>query len=407
MYDVIVVGARCAGSPLSMLLARMGHKVLLVDKATFPTDTISTHFIWPPGVAALRRWGLLDRLRATGCPVVTELGFDNGAFRIKGTPPPAEDGPAEMFCPRRTALDQLLVEAAAEAGVEVWQGFSVTGLWQKDGRVAGIKGHHRQGGAEIEAEARIVVGADGRHSLVAAVVCAKTYNVKPVKTCCYYSYWRGLPPYLPTIYARDRRLLVSTPTNNGLTIAAVIFPIEEFDAVKSDIECHFMASIEQAPDLAAALRAGERVERFYGTGDIENFFRQPFGSGWALVGDAGYHKDECTAQGISDAFRSAQWLADAIHAGLSGTRSMEDALEEYQRDRDEHLLPMYELTIGLAHLSPPPPEIQALHSALQNNQPEANRFFGTLAGTVPIPEFYAPENVARIISANAATDSMV
>lgn len=400
MYDVIVVGARCAGSSLSMLLSRMGYRVLLVDKTTFPSDTISTQFIWQPGVSALKRWGLLERLRATNCPPVREIGFDNGAFRLQGTPPPAEDGTTEMFCPRRTVLDKLLVDAAAEAGAEVREGFTVTGLKRTGDSVTGICGHHRHG-PEIEPEARIVVGADGRHSLVAATVGAEAYNVRPVKTCSYYSFWRGLPPHLTAIHARNRRVLVTTPTNDELTIALVMFPIEEFDSVKQDIDRHFMASMEQAPYLAEMLRAGERVERYYGTGDIENFFRKPYGNGWALAGDAGYHKDPCTAQGISDAFRSAQWLADAIHSGLSGAASMEDALTKYHQIRDEHLRPMYELTFGLAHLAPPPPEIQALHNALQDNQHETDRFFGTLAGTVSIPEYYAPDNVARIVGANA------
>jgi len=396
MYDAIVVGARCAGSPLSMLLARKGYRVLLVDRATFPSDTVSTQFIWPAGVAALKRWGLLDRLRATGCPPVREIGLDAGAFRFHGAPPATPDGTAEMYCPRRTVLDKLLVDAAAEAGAEVEQAFTVTGLSTADGRVTGIRGHGRQG-PEVERTARIVAGADGRHSAVAAATGAETYNARPVKTCCYYSFWRGIPPHQTAMHPRNRRLLVTTPTNDGLTIAIVLFPIEEFDA-KRDIDGHFMAAMDQAPYLAEMLRAGERVEPYYGSGDVENFFRKPYGDGWALAGDAGYHKDPCTAQGISDAFRSAQWLADAIDAGLSGARPMDQALAEYQRIRDEHLLPMYELTFGLAHLAPPPPEIQALHQALRINRPEADRFIGTLAGTVPIPEYYAPENVMRIVA---------
>src|SRR5688572_22627752 len=90
-YDAIVVGARCAGSPVAMLLARRGHKVLMVDRATFPSDTISTHLIHPPGVAALRRWGLLDRLLATGCPPIHRYAFDMGPFVFDGIPGPADE----------------------------------------------------------------------------------------------------------------------------------------------------------------------------------------------------------------------------------------------------------------------------------------------------------------------------
>ncbi len=400
MYDAIVVGARCAGSPLSMLLARKGYRVLLVDRATFPSDTISTQFIWLSGTACLQRWGLLDRLRATNCPPVRELGIDFGPFSLKGMPPPSE-GVTEMFGPRRTVLDQLLVEAAGEAGADVEQAFTVTGLLSSNNRVTGIRGHKRNG-AEIEETAKIVIGADGRHSMVASTVGAVAYNTKPTITCCYYSFWRDVPPHQIAMRPRPNRLMVTTPTNDGLTLGLVTFPIAEFEAVKQDVDRHFMASIDTVPEISEALRAGERVERYYGSGDIENFFRKPYGDGWALAGDAGYHKDPCTAQGISDAFRSAEWLADAIHAGFSGARPLDEALAEYHRKRDEHLSPVYELTCGLAKLAPPPPEILALYMALIGNQAETNRLLGTFAGTVPIPEFYSPENMGRIMSQAAA-----
>src|SRR5918911_2997241 len=110
-YDVIVVGARCAGAPTAMLLARAGHRVLMVDKATFPSDTMSTHLVHPPGIAALERWGLLDKLVASGCPPVRTYSFDFGPVTIAGSPH-SIDGVALAYCPRRTVLDKLLVDAA-------------------------------------------------------------------------------------------------------------------------------------------------------------------------------------------------------------------------------------------------------------------------------------------------------
>jgi 2-polyprenyl-6-methoxyphenol hydroxylase-like FAD-dependent oxidoreductase len=384
-----------------MLLARSGHKVLLVDRATFPSDTISTHFVWQPGVACLNRWGLLDRLKATGCPSVTELGFDPGPFQFKGTPPP-DDGLTEMLGPRRTVLDKLLVDAAAESGVEVAEGFSVSEIVMEDGRVTGIRGRSRLG-QEVLAKAKIVVGADGRNSMVARAVSAEVYNDRPTMTCVYYGYWSDMPAHVSTISPRERRVLITTPTHDGLTIVICVAPNDEFPTFKTDIEGAFMASLNLAPELAEIVNAGRRVERFYGSGDTPNFFRKPFGDGWALTGDAGYNRDPCTAQGISDAFRSAEWMADAIHAGLSGAKPMQQALAEFQSTRDTTFGPMYEMTFGLAQLAPPPPEVQALQQALVNNQAQADRFFGTMAGTVSIPEFYSPENVGRIMGgANAA-----
>ena len=112
-FDVIVVGARCAGSPAAMLLARKGCRVLAVDRATFPSDTLSTHILHPLGVAALSRWGLLDRLEATGCPPIHTYAFDFGPFTLAGAPG-TTDAPI-AYCPRRTILDKLLVDAAAQS----------------------------------------------------------------------------------------------------------------------------------------------------------------------------------------------------------------------------------------------------------------------------------------------------
>ena len=175
-YDVIVIGARCAGSPTAMLLARKGHRVLVVDRATFPSDTVSTHILHPLGAASLARWGLLDRLTATGCPPIHTYDFDFGPFTISGKPGTADA--ALAYCPRRTILDKLLVDAAAEAGAEVREGFVVDEILFEDGRVTGIRGHSKTGGPVTE-RARVVVGADGRHSLVAGAVKPEQYNEKP------------------------------------------------------------------------------------------------------------------------------------------------------------------------------------------------------------------------------------
>jgi flavin-dependent dehydrogenase len=400
MFDAIVVGARCGGSPTAMLLARRGYRVLLVDRATFPSDTISTHFIWPPGVACLKRWGLLDRLSSTNCPATCAVGLDLGAFHLSGCPP-AMNGVAEMYAPRRTVLDKLLLDAASEAGAEIREGFSVTGLASDNGRVTGVHGRGRRGAA-VEEQARIVIGADGRNSLVAKTVGATEYKVRDVLTCCYYTYWADVPPHPTTMWLRPRRFLASFRTNCELMVTVFIFPHDEFETVRSSLEQHCWEALKIAPELAELIRAGRRAERIMGMGNIRNFFRKPYGDGWALVGDAGYHKDTLTAQGITDAFRSAELLTEAIHHGFSGAQPMKEAMAEYQRLRDERGGPMYELTCSLASLEPPPPEMLALYQALRSNQPETDRFFGTLAGTVPIAEYYAPENLRRIVGGAAA-----
>jgi len=298
-------------------------------------------------------------------------------------------------------LDKLLLDAAAEAGAEVREGFTVTGLTLSAGRVTGIRGR-AQVSAEIAEPARIVIGTDGRNSLVAKAVGAAEYNARPVLTCACYAYWRDVTPHVPAIHPRPRRVIVSFPTNDGLTLTPAIFPRDELPAVRASLERHLLDALGMVGDFAEPFRRGARVERIRAMGDLPNFFRKPYGDGWALAGDAGYHKDPILAQGISDAFRSAEWLADAVHAGFSGTRPLNETMAEYQRVRDEHLGPMYNLTCCMAGLEPPPPEMLALYQALRENPVERDRYFGTLDGTVAIPEFYAPKNMQRIISAASA-----
>jgi flavin-dependent dehydrogenase len=401
MYDAIIVGARVAGSPLAMLLARRGRRVLLLDKSTFPSDTISTHHIHQPGVARLRRWGLLEKVRASNVPATTDIIFDVGPFALRGTPPPTADGTAEAYAPRRKVLDKILVDAAVEAGAELREGFSVEELTAEGGAVTGVRGRGRNGSAVSE-RARIVVGADGARSFVAQSVEAPVYFDRGMLTANYYSYWSGVALDTVELHPRPGRLVVADKTNDGLVMVTVVRPREEFDRARANVEGEFMRALEEVtPSLTERVRAGRREERFMGTGFLPNHFRKPYGEGWALVGDAGYVKDPATAQGITNSFSHAELLAEAIDEGLSGRRRMNDALADYERRRNEEVLPMFEHTVRLARLAPPPPELVGLLEALRGNPAEAGRFLGTVTGTVSIPEFFSPENLARIVGASA------
>jgi flavin-dependent dehydrogenase len=406
MYDAIIVGARCAGSPTAMLLARKGYRVLVVDRSTFPSDILSTHFIHQPGVLRLKRWGLLDQVAASGCPPITTITLDFGPVVLSGSPPPAEDV-AEAYCPRRRVLDTILVRAAADAGAQVREGFSVQDLVFEDGRVAGIRGR-AAGGQTVTEHARIVIGADGLHSLVARSVKAPAYNEHPSLICAYYSYWSGVDMRGTEWYPRVGQQTIAFPTNDGLVCIAAALRSDKFHAFRSDIEGTFLRILNAcSPGLAERVQAGTREERFAGTADVPNFFRTPYGPGWALVGDAGYHKDPTTGEGITDAFRDAELLADAVDAGFTGRQPLDEALAGYEQRRNEAAMPIYELTVQLASLQAPPPEQQALLAALSGNKEDTSRFLGLVAGTTPFQEFFVPANIGRIMAAAAARAALV
>lgn len=399
MYEAIVVGARCAGSATAMLLARKGYRVLLVDKASFPSDTLSTHYIHQPGVAKLQRWGLLDRLIESGCPPIESQKFDVGPFALIGNPPPV-DGVSAGYAPRRTVLDKILVDAAVEAGVELRERFSVKDLLIDGERVVGISGRS-EGGALVNEHAAIVIGADGMRSTIARLVDAPMYNEMPASSCAYYTYWSGVPIDKVELYPRPGRMLIAAPTHDGLTLTISYWPEAEFNEVRSDVESHFMTALDLVPSLAERVRAGTRAEKFRGSGDLQNFFRTPHGPGWALVGDAGFHKNPILAQGITDAFRDAELLADALDDSFSGRAKIDEALAGYERIRNEEVMPMYQMTCDLAKLEPPSEDLQALLGAIRDDEVQIGRFLGTTAGTVPIAEFFSPENLGHIMASAA------
>ena len=394
-FDAIVVGARCAGSPTAMLLARKGYRVLVVDRATFPSDTVSTHLVHPLGVGMLSRWGLLDRLTTTGCPPIHTYAFDFGAFTISGAPGTKEAPVA--YCPRRTILDKLLVDAAAEAGAEVREGYTVEEILIEDGRAVGIKSRSNHGSA-IE-RARVIVGADGRRSSVAEAVRTERYDEKPPLLAAYYTYWSGLPmDGRVENYIRDRRGFAAMPTHDDLTLIIAGWPHAELAENKNDIEGNYRKTIELAPTFADRLRGAKREARFAGAA-VPNYFRRPFGPGWVLVGDAGYNRDFITAQGIMDAFHDAELCAAALDKSLSGASRFEDVMLEYQRTRDARVKAMYEFTCQLATLEPPPPEMQQIFAAVHGNQAAMDDFVRMNAGTKSPAEFFAPDNVKAIMAA--------
>jgi 2-polyprenyl-6-methoxyphenol hydroxylase-like FAD-dependent oxidoreductase len=381
-----------------MLLAAKGYDVLLVDRATFPSDTVSTHVIHPLGLTALRRWGLLDDLVATGCPWLPTYTFDFGPVVITGTPS-APDGTAGGYAPRRIVMDELLVRAAEKAGAELREGFSVTELIFDGERVVGVRGR-AGGGAQVSEYARVVIGADGVHSRVAEQVNAPRYREGPVLASAYYAYWSGVPATGAQWIMRTGRGFGLIPTHDDLTLVLAAWPQAEVAQVKQALQDNYLREVTAA--IGDRLDSGRQETRVVGEG-VPNRFVTPYGPGWALVGDAGYAKDPVTAQGITDAFCDAEICASALDVVWQGSQGYDEALSEYQHLRDERVLPMYEFTGRVADLAtPPPPQLQELLGAIVGNHKAMDEFASMFAGALPVPEFFNPAHIASLIGTDTS-----
>jgi flavin-dependent dehydrogenase len=383
-----------------MLLARKGYKVLLVDRASFPSDTLSTHQVQIKGGAALQRWGLLEQVLASNCPAVARQSFHLDRFNFQGKYFPLE-GLAAVVCPRRILLDKILVDAAVKAGAELRQDLIVDDLISENGAITGIRGRikpgHNGGDSQIEEHARLVIGADGKHSLVAKKVQAPEYKSQPALTCAYYTYWSGLAQEGGEIYNLQDAVVGIWPTNDGQAILYTAYPISEFPKIRGDIEGRFWKTMEMIPGLAERLENGRQADRFFGSADLPSFYRQPFGPGWALVGDAGMTMDPITGQGIGNAFRDAERLVQAIEDGFSGRLPLEKAMARYQKERDKETMPLYEFTARIASFETTSPEQEMLFAALEEKNEQVERFFGALTGSIPLQEFFSLPNLIRIL----------
>jgi flavin-dependent dehydrogenase len=298
-------------------------------------------------------------------------------------------------------LDTLLVDAALDAGAEVREGFTVDEIVIEAGAVSGIRGRDRDGRAVTE-HAQVVIGADGANSRVAKAVQPAQYNEKPILQAGVYTYFADLPVDGLEITIRPERGWAALPTNDDLTLLVVGWPYADHAANKRDVEGNYFKSLDLSPAFAERVRAATRVDSFRGS-PVPNFFRKPYGPGWALVGDAGYTKDPITAQGISNAFRDAELCAEALDATFAGEQAFDSAMASYQVERDLHSMPLYEFTTQMATLDPPPPEMQQLLGAIRDNQFAMDAFVSVTAGTLSPIEFFDPANIQSLMASAAVS----
>jgi menaquinone-9 beta-reductase len=341
-----------------MLLARAGHRVLVVDRGRRGTDTLSTHALMRGAVVQLHRWNILPSVIESDATPVRQATFFYGDESV-AVPIAPRDGIEALYAPRRYVLDRLLVDAAADAGADVVYGARIKGLQRSHtGSVTGVELEDASGDVHHVAS-RVVVGADGLRSTVAQMVGAETYRVGRHASGTMYGYWSGVDAdgygwhFVPGISAGV------IPTNAGQVCVSVSVPGQDFTRLFAhQPDTAFRKLLSQVAPALAGQNALDVPTRLHGFPGQVGFFRRSHGPGWALVGDAGYFKDPLTAHGITDALRDAELLATAIDAGSAR------AFAEYQEQRDAASLDLFETTDAIASFNWDLTTVRPLHEAL-------------------------------------------
>ncbi|MFD1231754.1 NAD(P)/FAD-dependent oxidoreductase [Pseudonocardia benzenivorans] len=396
-----MVGTRVAGASTALLLARRGLSVLALDRARFPSDTVSTHQVQVPGGARLHRWGLLERLRAAGTPPARTVRFDAGPVVLQGRLPEV-DGVDAVHSPRRTLLDAMLVDAAREAGAQVRERFRVEELVVDDDRVVGVRGRDPHG-RRVTETAPIVVGADGRRSLVSRAVGSRLRHDVPPLTVASYTYWSGVPLTGGEVYSRPARAIGAWPTDDGLVMTYVAAPAAELGAFRADPGRALLRVLDDCGDLGERVRAGRREHPVVVTPDVPNRVHVPYGPGWALVGDAGLVMDPITGMGIADALRDAELLADAITVGLGGSVGLDVALRRYAHRHDAAAMPIWRHTTELARLTFRP-EQDVLFRAIAERPGATEQFLAVLTGAALPDTIFGPRGLVRLLGVRGMVD---
>jgi len=344
--DVVVMGGRIGGSATAITLARAGHRVVVLDSATFPSDTVSTHVMFPGGIAELQRLGALDRVLEAEAPKCRDVALIGEGVEVKGTYTPV-DGIDYGLNTRRPELDMALVTTARAAGAEVRERCRVTGVVWRGNRVCGLN-YTDPEGTPCTILAKLVVGADGRDSLFAEWVGSSRYKALPNGRGLAFHYMTDSPEGSAHYPRRDaicqwRNGEINSfvfPVNNNAITALLMPSVEIVDRCRQDPE-EWDRVVAAQPEMAARLSGTVKEIKMRGATDTEGFFRTSSGPGWALVGDAGSFKDPVIAQGIRDGLWSGRTLGETVAGHLDDQKSLDAATRRYELKRDKEVIGTY------------------------------------------------------------------
>jgi flavin-dependent dehydrogenase len=317
-YDVLIVGARVAGSILAALLGDAGIKVLLIDKAKFPSSTLSTHFFRGGGlVSILDKLGLLDDVLDLGSPKLTEeYQYLNSATPITNGP---QNPGSKGYClsVRREPLDNLLIKRACQSNhVTYWEATKFEALIKDGDRVLGASLVRNE--SPIDIRANITIGADGRNSLVAKQVNAKEERYDPAYRALYYCYVEDFAKPIessawgPEFSVQEDEMAYVFPSDAGTTCLALSINLVAFKQFKKEPQKAFVTFLNHHPSIGLRFKQAKKVSNIFGQGPTPNYMRLPFGPGWALIGDAAMYQDPWSGMGMDTASMHATYLADAI-----------------------------------------------------------------------------------------------
>lgn len=392
-YDVVIVGARVAGASLAWELGRAGYRVLLADKSRFPSDVLSTHNFFNNSVGMLREMGVLDRLLATGTPTYRRAYLRLEDEEIDGFFPEA-NGETECLCVRRTHLDRILFEhAASMPGVDARPNFRITGLLRSGGAVAGVEGTDSEG-KPVRIPARLVVGADGRRSIVRELAGSRRIVSVPTDFASYVGYFEGFRQEgerCTEFYRIGETLAIAFPTSDDLHVIGLMFPLEWKDALarmKENPEAGFREFVARglgATSFPSRLKEAKRSGPIRGLLGYDNDWHEAMGPGWALAGDALSFKDPAVGQGMHDALLGARLLRRILSSEPDWESRWDDMARRYEQELNDHFMPLFRMACGMTRNVPLRPE-QAAVNRLIGRHPEATSAFLGLYNHSRTPE---------------------